>query len=236
VSVFTSSLRFVRRFRLPGNARAAYLLSSGAWVVSANIRTPTSIGLPFHVLDADGNVVRSFGPESSVSGRSLGTSGARWFALSFDESTIWSATDYRLERMALTANVPDTITVTGVPWLTDAPPGSRDTVRTEASRRVVSRGTSAHFAGVDTTGLIWMSAIIAAPDRAVRASEATADDYSFLTEVLDPVRGELLVSRPATRPLMFLPHSNLAVTVHEDQDGVVTFVIHRMQLRRPSPE
>jgi hypothetical protein len=242
VSVFSPALRFVRRFNLPGSMAAAYPLASGGWIMSGDVRDPASVGFPFHVLDSDGVVIRSFGNRSlapSSRGRSGAVagpprSGARWFVVSFDDRTLWAATEYRLHATAMAGTGTDTIEVVNVPWLANLPRRIADTVISGSTRRVTNYGTSAQLAGVDTTGLIWMSANIARADPKISPSEAIAEGYSHLIEVLDPVRGELLSSRPAKRPLMFLPRSNFAVAGYEDADGIVTFEILRMELRRPN--
>ena len=61
VTIYTVDGRAARSFAFPARVNAAVELSDGRLVVNADIPTPELIGLPLHVIDRDGHIVRSFG-------------------------------------------------------------------------------------------------------------------------------------------------------------------------------
>lgn len=101
ISVLDSTLRFMRAIRLPGRplGRGLLPLADGSYILNAVVPTAELIGLPVHLIGADGDILVTFDGETSearpdrplAQHRQLGASG---------DTAFWSARlhEYRLDQ------------------------------------------------------------------------------------------------------------------------------------------
>jgi len=62
-SVFSPAYQYVRSSSTPGQVFDAVELSDGSLLLNADFPTPSSVGFPLHLLDSNGEVIRSFGAD-----------------------------------------------------------------------------------------------------------------------------------------------------------------------------
>ena len=236
VSVFSPSLTFARRTALPAGPAAFFPLSNGTFAVSAPIRTPEAAGFPYHVLDSVGKVLRSFGPYSDVVPRARPMV-ARPFVLSNDERSIWvwSSAEYRFERWQMGGGYSGGVEVTNPPWRAKSERlTEKDTVIN--GRRIALRERAPHpvFTGVDATGLLWVHITIPIEKGQMCCTpNQPRPKLSYLVEIIDPGTNAVLLSHSTDAVRFLIPGTDLAYSAVGDEDGVVSFTVWRVTIRRP---
>ena len=150
---------FVRVARLPGYPWDAVASSNGGLVLQASIRSRETAGLPIHLLDASGKIVRSFGSRLGELRPDRATAQFRAIALT-GRGTIWSGNydRYAIQEWTLEGELARTLT-SRVDWF---PPHSGPVPGPEATLRALS---------VDEFGRVWV--LIQIPDAKWKSS---ADD------------------------------------------------------------
>lgn len=99
-TILDKDLRVVDTRPLPARPfqRGAVRLPDGRWVLNAHIATPERIGWPLHLLDAGGNIERSFGALTPVYRADIAFPGERILTVA-GEDQVWVArrNEYRIE-------------------------------------------------------------------------------------------------------------------------------------------
>jgi hypothetical protein len=235
VSVFAPDLKFARRVRVPGTDQGApgtaAVLRSG-FVLEQNVLTPELIGLPFHVLNDSGRVVRSFGGNGRrvLMGTADLPNATLPFAMSRDERSLWVTADFEgftLREWRLDGTPLRTVQVVDVPWM--HPLVYYDTTITRSGVKRTLRKTrphaTVHLAGIDREGRLWLTS------RLPNTGEPANDHpKTHAIEVFDPRSGTLLLAQPSDSELRMLS-ADLAYTTATDADGIVTFTIWRTAVR-----
>lgn len=227
LSVFTSEGLHVRTVRtLPASITYASALSDGRLVVAANFRSPATFGFPYHLLDPNGNVVKSFGDpyvgqymDDSDTPKRLDDPPPP-FALSPDQKSIWSAPGYHVREWMLDGRLRTAIDIAASPWHL----ARRDTTMTDrmgTKRPVRVGGSEIDILGVDRRGMIWVRT----------AQPATARKKGvYAVEVVDSRSGAVVASTQAPGYLRRFTDDKL-VTIAEDSDGVFSFAVWRVQAK-----
>jgi hypothetical protein len=238
VSVFGPTFRFARSFSLAGSPVGFQLLARGGAAYAADIPTPQRVGLPFHMVDGEGTITRSFGRERPVVipgnpqpappfGPVLSADGASLYT--------WGPLSYSIDRWNLHGEHIGSIHLVRIPWL--APVSTeRIPIPGPQASAVLRNPTMAAprpnvtLLGTDTTGRLWLNAHLPYRDAKARG---TLPGWSSrqLIEVVDPNRRQLLVSvefpyavRPLSVPGMFFANT-------EDASGVPQVIVWRLSLR-----
>jgi hypothetical protein len=80
--------------------------------------------------------------------------------------------------------------------------------------------------GVDREGRYWITGLIPTGTGTGRG------DRRYIVEVIDPTTRELVLSQPVEGPMRFLPGGEYAFSIHADSDGVQSFTVWRVGIRR----
>ena len=238
VSIFDRDWKFVRQLRLPTTAFTVHPLSDGGFVAGMSIPAQTP-RRPFHILNPDGSVSRSFGPEVPPRvGRGpprplRSVSGSTAFVLAPGKQSIWvDAPQYSLERWTLDGRLIERLII-DAPWFDRDREPVYDSVVTGTSTRYFARTNApyAELAGVDPSGLFWYNGSIP-----VSGSVGTFEKPQARTrrlEILDIAARRIVASVEAKRPLKLIAGSDLAVASEANADDEITVSVWRVALRRP---
>jgi len=229
VSVFDALQRHVRTFQIPpGSVTKALLLPNGSLLLGANFGTPSSFGLPLHMFDRQGVLVRSFGDSKALqlsddaTLNSRGTLPPAMVALEQDGRAVWAAPGYRIRQLKIDGSPGLAFDVHGSPWF----PPTRDssiTDRAGRSVRVQVGGGSTTLTGIDN-GVLWISAS--------RSASSAAEKSTNALEAVDARTGNILATLP-TQSFMKWVGPGLFRSIAVDKDGVWTHTVWRVRLRRP---
>lgn len=233
LSVFSPALQFVRTVQLLGGLFVrTYALANGTFAVGAALGSRDHAGLPYHVVNPLGEIVRSFG-DSRVNdfmndpryANRTGV-GSADFVVSPDQRSIWISPTYRVQQWALDGALLRDFEVYDTPWF---PPPVMVRGVNRMGRSVVraTGGGSVTVASIDRAGMLWINAVRSpggtTPGEPVRA-----------IEVFDPVRGVLLASERTEHILNFV-RDGFALSGTEDSQGTVTHTLWRVELRGNEP-
>jgi hypothetical protein len=229
--IFDPSYQGTRTLILPSTSIAQIEgLPSGEILIGASVRTAGNFGFPFHLLDKNGAVIRSFG-EATVNhhlayNRPLAQNALPpRFVLTADKKGIWIAPAGRVREWTLNGRAGNAFDVVNPSWF---PPG-RDTLvadRTGKATVPVKLGAgAAEILGVDRQGVLWLSSGYGGNGGRPARWWLTAIDTKTQTviaeaDVTNHPAGNLA---PMTDGLVF--------SVKENQDGVVTVHIFQLSLR-----
>ncbi|NNM04938.1 MAG: hypothetical protein HKO65_07520 [Gemmatimonadetes bacterium] len=196
LSVFSPDFEFVRSARIdpPFRLRGGFFREDGSLLTTAIDRRATDFGRPFHIVDRDGRVRRSFGEERGVItgnverdlARSVGPSadGGFWATHVYEQYTIehWGPGG---ELVEIFERHPD-----WAPKPDDPAGGPRDATGPPPSSIVAN-------IQVDDEGLLWM--LVWVPDEGWKEAFETSEDRparhdyrDTIIEVLDPARGRVV--------------------------------------------
>lgn len=196
LSVFSPDFEFVRSARIdpPLRPRGGFFQVDGSLLITAIGRGPETFGRPYHVVDPDGRVRRSFGEKEGVIAgnvdydlaRRIGPSadGGFWASYDYYQYTVerWGPENELVERFE---RHPE-----WAPKAGDPRGGPRDANGPAPSSAVVNFQ-------VDDAGLLWMLIWVAEEGwrEAFENSEerpASHDYRDTIIEVLDPARGRVV--------------------------------------------
>ena len=221
ISVFSPRLAFVRTITMQqplGNLGSIHPLADGSWIIGAGIRRPPHTGRIVHIMNDDGTIRRSLGPEQvPTADRPLL---AVWrFTLSPDQRTAWfgpQGHEYAFDPWRIDDVQVGPFVVEGAPYL---PEPSYETRRGRGARplRVAVGGGVVQLMGIDTLGQLWMSGRPPQPDSVTR-----------YLEVVDPRTGAVRSSQkvPASMwPMRMLRTGDLAYTFTVTEDGFVSITV-----------
>lgn len=237
-SVFDGSHRFARvisgaAIRVRDGRRSTRLLPTGEFLIAE----PASGGAAdrwFHIADAEGNWLRSFGPKQASSSPQ-----GRYRALAFDgDSTFWAAPPngapdgYVLEQWTTGGRLLRTIG-RDVGWLEDARVDQPGQQPLPVFDRLI----------LDDRGLLWIAMAVkdprwvpTPPDQPLSARALEHERLDVRYEVIDPVRGRVLASGWVERPdsaaplVPVFPGSRLEYARVTDSLGLETLQFYELFL------
>ena len=201
------------------------LMPDGSFLVASQIGRPETIGYPIHVVDREGEVVRSFGAHEPQYRPDLDHLLTRKVALSRD-GTVWAMPParYILERWDPSTGEQLQSTPIGSDWFRESLAQYADeTVRPPS--RVVGLWE-------DEDGLVWTIVQDADVDwePSPRANEHRPYEpgererlFDWVVEVVDPGSGRVLASRRSDVPLRYRPPSRILVS---PVDTIITTVAY----------
>lgn len=234
VSVFSPSLKFVKRIAVDASPSSAAMLNNGRYVFSSQVRTPARIGYPFHVISRDGSIERSFGEPEAVLPQAPYK--PRVIYMSLDEKSIWTlSAHYEVEGWWIDSSKHVRMTITDVPWPLAQPSViprvSRGAVLSQRERLVRELnadnvGTARLvLGGVDLAGRVWVNVFV--------PRNPGGGERDCMVEVIDPVAQSVVLSqRVQMNGLSLLRGSpGLAYSISEDADGIALFDIWRVAIR-----
>lgn len=224
-----------------GVTRSPVPLANGNVLIGANIGTAERIGMPLHELRSNGEFARSFRFDKKAAGLDSTAGLPRQFFVAGDGRSILMAipiTDglnsYGVASVSLANAAVTHVVVNRVPWMTRATLQKLDTVVNGRSMRVAIGNSDATLVGADPSGLLWMNGWnLTAPYTPRMAVAGVSPQRSLRLEVIDPRTRQVLASSPFSASVTFLPGSNLAYSISQNPDGVLTYTIWRLSLRRP---
>jgi hypothetical protein len=216
-----------------------FLLPDGQRLVNAQIRTPERIGLPLHLVDSTGEIVRSFGALDTRITRKTPYADVRVMALAPNEQ-VWTAYEnkYVLELWSLSGSMRERL-VREASWFH---PGRVNWDPAVDPPPAVICGLR-----VDAHGLLWVLSMI--PDHHwQRGHERVALGggrygyritnpaglYDSVLEVIDPATGQLLQSRRFDQAFAALQPDGLLIGARQDDDGYEFLDVWRIQWHKPS--
>jgi hypothetical protein len=238
--IFTAEHRYVRTVPLAARPSSPRVLPNGNLVVSAMLPTPELIGVPFHLLDYTGSVIRSFGFQRAVPRPDSGRGAVMQFWLGADNTSVWIATryapgtrQYGIQQLRFDGTAGAGLRVYNVPWLSSAGIRRLDTVVQGRLMSIALSPATATFAGIDSAGHFWFNGSVWPDDYSPQSVAAGARvTPSNRLEVIDLASRELLVSQEFPHVVQFLPGSSLAYSTTTSASGVHTYHIWRLALRR----
>lgn len=249
VSVFAPDGEFARSFTLPFTpySRAVYLPGSGV-AVAGGIPTPDQAVLPLHLLDDQGQVVRSFGTPNLRGGQDLPN--MRIVGLAADSGSFWAAErqNYRLERTTHDGVIKRIIGVRST-RLFPLPPlildGVPETAPLQGTGRRISAGRSPPLGLMssiyeDSDERLWVAVRVAARDWVARSREMPAVDprtghrsdeglVATVVDVIDAESGRVLATRYFDRR-GFLANDGSLMVPRQRPDGLIQVEIYTLQL------
>jgi hypothetical protein len=232
VTMFGPNFRAVNSFR--GPAFSVYQMESipaGGFVMTATLRTPGQVGFPFHVLDEKGGLLRSIGDAKINHHLACGMPpdedgvGPR-FMLAPDGLSIWVAPAGRVRQYMISGRAGAAFDVIDRKWF-PAPKDSSLSLGRSGETIPIKVGCGfVDIVNIDDNGVLWLSA--GYPTREARpgrrwlvAVDSRTGTILAETEVTAHVSGGGFVGIG----------NNLARTLTEDRDGIVTYRIWRTTLR-----
>jgi hypothetical protein len=218
ITVFSPELEHVRTIRMPARSmlRSINRVSDGSWVIGAAISRPENAGRSVHVLNQDGSVRRSLGPEGVViPGRLFSPS---WFRLAPDQRSVWLYTTdhrFRLEHWSLDNRRLASFEIHDVP---DFPEPTFETRRTRDGRSVrrAVGGASVLLNGIDTLGQLWM--VRGLPD---------AGESAYVLDIVDPRTGGIRLSQRMPMAIGLLRRGDIGISGTTDADGFRSYTLWR---------
>jgi hypothetical protein len=244
-TVLSPGLQVVRETPLPTETsrNQSHLFADGRVVLNAAIATRERVGLPIHLLDANGRILRSFGAESAAVAPNARPEVIRRAMTRAGADRIWSARtrEYVLELFGLDGTKQGEL-VRRAAWF------QPDAGLLKGSRGAYPRPPSPHIQSMwqDANGLLWVLSLLADKDwkaglREVRHENggsgyelANAErHFDSILEVIDPRTGRLVSSRRFDAMLSFLTDDGLAIGARADDDGVEYVDVWQISLRGP---
>ena len=223
VTVFSPALAYVRTL---ASVQAAGIKSinpvgDGAWLVAGSNRAPEHVGRPVFVLNPDGSIRKSLGPEQTVApGRSRRSIPP--LKVSPDRRSVWINGEYNryaLTQWSIDGRLLASLEIEDTPFL---PEPTIVTHRAPSGRTFqIETGGEVVITGVDTLGQVWAYG---------KAPGAKLGDG--ILEILDPRTGEVLVSQKMRSPVSLLRSGDLAFTGVSDSDGFITVTVSKYRVIR----
>jgi hypothetical protein len=237
MTVLAADLTVARTTRMPVAVRATEVAvtSDGLIIAADRVSTPDRVGLPLHVVDQKGTLLRSFGSDDTTT--YVATPFAMSRALALDQrGLVWAAarTSYRLElwdvggakKLDLNGNAP-----WFRPWVTDAPltPDAPPLPWIQAIQ-------------VDQAGRIWVLCRISSTDFAGSlVPEETprgrfyrltnyARAFDTIIEVIDPIEKRLIAAVRVDDYLTNFVGLGTALGFREDATGVPALDLWELRL------
>jgi hypothetical protein len=231
-TVFAPDGSFINSYPLPAAPSQVVRLTTGEVVHASIVRTPGAIGYPLHVLDANREIVRSFGTDTAMLLPGARILGSRVIAPA-REGGIWSARPnaYIIERWDASGAKGSTV-VRDARWFQSwVTPRSHYTHENPTPRTV-----GLHE---DDKGRLWVITYTAPPDHRPAYDqnwhgEVTEDDtrrvIDTIIEVIDPRSGQLLARERYDDVLLPQVGPMLVGRRMEAPDGSLRLEVLRMRL------
>ncbi|MFC1574812.1 hypothetical protein ACFL3Z_01905, partial [Gemmatimonadota bacterium] len=215
-----------------GFAGQFHILGDGRILVGAHVQTPSLIGYPAHLLDREGNRVRSFGSSSDVPVGFTYFGGMKSVgSIRGDRVWLHPAGEYRIELWD-TAGTHRKTLLQETGWLK---PWTRGVAGEPFRVKPQARLFHVHE---DPSGRLWVIGWV--PDRDWRPQSQTADYepvHDCVVEVLDPETGSLLASQRFDQKdqlfYQFIEDGLVYSRNVEPETGVPLIHIWRMKLVGP---
>lgn len=223
-------------------ARKVLVLPDGRWVVNAAGSTPSSVGLPFHIVDSQGRVLKSFGedPESQRSpprfadpAEALAYAGGAMIERDLAHSNggfFWSAQVLRYEmHLWKPDGTPIRKLVRDAAWF---PPRTKPQTTSAGQAPQAPRVASIHQ---DSRNRLWVAVWVAdAKWRPQDPRELIKLDVAWDTviEVIDLDSSTLLASTRVGGGVVSFLGDDLLVSQEEDSDGLRYLSVSRLRIRR----
>ena len=222
VTVFSPQLAYVRTISaLPvAQVNSIHPLADGTWLLAGTSRSPEHIGRSVFIVDRDGMIRRSLGPEQTVIPGQARPRAVRFYAPP-DRRSLWYAEEFRyfFSQWSVDGQPLGSLEIFDAPYLT----GPKPVTRRSASGVTYQdhEGGTVRVTGIDSTGQLWIWG---------RAS--AAKPMEGLLEVVDPRSGEIRVSQRMTAPVWLLSGGNLVYSWTTDGDGFMSAVVSKYRLVR----
>ncbi len=235
---------FVRSTPTPASSWAVVRLPDGRHVINADVPTPERAGLPLHLLDADGNIVTSFGADPAVYRPDVTGLLLRAVALG-GPTSVWSAArdEYLLELWDVATGRRLWQVTRDADWFRphlEDPPLS-------PNRTPAPRIASIHQA---SDGLLWVAIRVPSPrwkdfiehrpgpyNPPLYIPVDLDAVYDTVIEVIDPAAGRLIASQRVSQVLGAFLGDGLVRSLQEDKDGNPVTEIWRVQVnKQPAKE
>ena len=242
MSFFTPSFRFVRHAKSSiSNVGKNAILVDGRIITSVDLRSPSRIGYPFHVMEKD-SLVRSMGTEQSVVARSAPLKLPSGIVADMSQAALWFSSDssYTFGSLDVNTGRQSTFVVVDAPWWFTAPlfqlsaaekQAATDAIRARRPlpppRTQPLRSSGITIVRADTSGLIWVRGGGPNPSDPSDGRKALS-----LVEVIDTRSGHVLVSQTVWPPFTFMDRSMLAYSGARDSLGTGSFSVWRVSLVR----
>jgi hypothetical protein len=232
LTVFTPDRRLARTTRFP--AQPTYVLGDGSFVVSGQLRTRDQLGFPLHVLDPDGEFVRSFGTNTPVFradiSRLLDRVGG-----SGPLGTLWTTPPGRIqieEWDPTTGELLRSVPSGSVEWFRESagPGGSPRDTEPDPVITQIWQGSE---------GFVWIVATVPDAQWAPSRPEAphgpmTVEDrnriYDWRIEVFDPATGRSVASRLVSEEIWIRPPHEFFIAPAGVRGDAVLFDLKRAVL------
>jgi hypothetical protein len=209
-SVFSPEYSYVRTHRLRASQPVA--LPGGLFFLGEVRVGAGRVEQPFHVIDGDGNLVRSFG-RRSIGMTLVPNTPTAYFAMTKDYSALWhwASREYRIEEWNLAGERLRTLYVDGHPYLNPQLP--------------INRAGVMIVGGIDSEGLLWVN-LLRPPQIPGRAEPP-------VIEVVDTRANTLLLSMTMPSQVHLLSGTDLARSISSNSgSGDVIVVIRRLKVAR----
>jgi hypothetical protein len=239
LTVLTNQMRVARISPAPPQIGRVILLSRGEYLAQAHVGTPEALGLPLHIIDARGRILRSFG---SLDGDlPVGASLARHIT-SGGQGAVWTIPSYefRLERWSLTGE--RQVALNRQPdWITGAPSEGKFVPEDE-------RRPSARFRGISQRqdGSMWVLATVAKRDwrpdprwsgrtsgeRPILEPTLLSKYVDTVIELIDPAQAQLVASTRVPWAVNGFVDDDLVYSRGRSTNGREQIRIWRLRLKR----
>ena len=234
VSVFDSNLDFTRSFRFGFRQDGPALFVGTSLLINTGIHTGNRVGLPFHVLDRQGTILRSFGSLTGGVYRAdmQDIIDRRTLALA-DSNSFWAArtNQYLIERWTLDGRLLETLH-RQPPWF-EAWWEAHSDAETPPVPRVLAleQVGDTLWVLVSVPGERWRSGVEPG-DRGYRVTNRDLY-YDAVVEAIDLKRGVVIAS--SRMPLLFddLLKGGLAVRNSSDESGNPVVSVYRLEIHNP---
>ncbi len=215
MSVFDANHTFVRSWNLnTSGILELHQLTDGNFLVGGIFSGPRYRGYSIHVLDRTGAIVRSLGDTGRFDPR---------FVLQPDRRAIWLASDYRIRELRLDGTTGRAVDVIGAPWF--AP--QRETTFTgrggRAPVKVMIGGGSRAATGMTADGILWIAAS--------KPPESGTGPSTYGLQAFDTRSMRMLAVIETPAWIAVRPNGE-AYSVNKDADGVITYTLWGLRLRR----
>jgi hypothetical protein len=226
VHLYSPDFKFVRQIRLPGWLQSVSMSPAGDFVYGGSSSRDIRKGMPFHIIDKLGGIVRSFGPEVAIPVGGPPGESASLFILSEDRSALWHWTPYgsRIEAWRLSGEQVAELDVTAAPG---------------ASPRQGRLPATAKLPGQTTAGRALVNPPMPSPGRFLQFLRADGDGRAWflinaspepLVYVVDIARNRVVTSFPRDRSLLHIEGSDLMYSSRSGDRGEVTVVVERLRV------
>lgn len=225
----------------PGHGIA--FLRDGRHVIAGTVSTSMSIGLPIHVVNRSGKIVRSFGAEPPI--EAIGNAYRMWRSVApAGDGAVWSAhlLRYVIERWDTAGRLTDRLE-RDVSWFA---PQSDYGFHPDASREPTP---GMPFIYSDRSGLLWTT--IDVPDRAWESAFTRGNDlygrpadvvddfnnyWDSVVEVIDPVKNRVVGHARLDARVLGFAGDGLVFTRELRGEGYPVAVVYELQPPRSRPD